>query len=397
MSSGPSSFATSEPWRLGHLLFAVFGVALFLGSFMAIGGWAVVLLILIAFAGAVGAVVVMIRGRAGQRYSFLWTLAIAADHGLPLATTVAASAGQYRGRFGLRVARLASRLDAGAGLGDALEAVRGLVPADLALLIRSGEESGSLGPALRKAASLQMERSEMEARVGSQAAYLAGVFYVIAGVVSFLLYFIIPKFEAIFQDFGVSLPASTVFLIGVSHQLVRVLAPIWLPLLVFSLMYAVPIVLSVGSTYSPPLIGRLFRRRHAALILRCLATAAAGGRPIEKALQTLADRYPTRWVRKRLLAVEREVDRGEDWREALLRRRLIRPTDHEVLTSASGVGNLAWAMGDLADAIDRRRRLRGELLTQALWPIVVLAIGVLVLFLAVGFFSPLVELIGRLS
>jgi type II secretory pathway component PulF len=149
--------------------------------------------------------------------------------------------------------------------------------------------------------------------------------------------------------------------------------------------------------FSPPLIGRLFRRRHASLVLRCLATAAEGGRPIEKALKTLADRYPTRWVRRRLLAVEREVDRGEDWREALLRRGLIRPADHEVLTSASGVGNLAWAMGDLADAIDRRRRLRFDLLTQVLWPIVVLAVGGLVLFLAIGFFSPLVELIGRLS
>ncbi|AMV39813.1 type II secretion system F family protein [Planctomyces sp. SH-PL62] len=394
---GPT-VAGGEPLRLWHLLILVFGVALFFGAFAAIGGWAVVLLILLTLALIVGLVVVGVRGRAGQRYSLLWMLAIAADHRMPLATTVEAFANQYRGRFRRRLSRLAASLEQGASLSEALRGEPGLIPAEAALLVQIGEDSGRVGPALRKAAEVQSTRSATGTTLGSQAAYLLGVLLIMQVITSFLLYFIVPKFEAIFNDFGVPLPASTILLISGSHFMVeRLLVPIWLPLLTVALMLIIPRALAGGASVDIPLIGRLFRRRHAALILRSLAMTAEADRPIEKGLKILASRYPTGWVRRRLASVEQEVARGGDWRDTLLRHGLIRPADREVLTSAAAVGNLPWAMTDLADAIDRRAGLRLALLTQALWPLVILSIGALVLFLAIGFFTPLVELIGRLS
>ena len=40
-------------------------------------------------------------------------------------------------------------------------------------------------------------------------------------IVGFILYFIIPKFEAIFKDFGVPLPRMTIILIEASHFLIK--------------------------------------------------------------------------------------------------------------------------------------------------------------------------------
>ncbi|WP_165251447.1 type II secretion system F family protein [Paludisphaera soli] len=394
----PANIEEVEPWRLRHLLIVVFAVAAFFGAYASIGGWAVVLLIVLLMAAILGAVVVGVRGRAGQRYSLLWMLAIAADHGMPLTTTVEAFSSQYRGRFRRRVSRLAAHLGRGERLSDAMSSVRRLIPADLAMLVRMGEEGDRLGPTLRRAALMQADRSRSGATLASQAGYILGVFYVVQMITFFLLFYIVPKFEAIFNDFGVSLPPSTRMLINGGHFLTStLLVPVWLPLLTLILMIVLPMALAGGLGIQPPLIGRLFPRRHAAMILRSLAITAEANRPIEAGLKTLARYYPVRWVRNRLATVAVEVTRGGDWRDALLRSGLVRPIDHEVLTSATAVGNLPWAMNDLADAIDRRRNLRLALLTQALWPIVILSVGALVLFLAIGFFTPLIELIGRLS
>jgi type II secretory pathway component PulF len=146
-----------------------------------------------------------------------------------------------------------------------------------------------------------------------------------------------------------------------------------------------------------PIVGRLFPRRHAAAILRSLAMCVEAGQPMERGLHTLAKHYPVASVKRRLHRAWNNVHNGADWREALRRHSLISQADEDVLSASSAVGNVAWAMNDLADAVDRRLSLRMAMLTQAVWPLVIIALAGLVLFLAVGFFTPLVMLIGRLS
>ncbi len=92
-----------------------------------------------------------------------------------------------------------------------------------------------------------------------------------------------------------------------------------------------------------------------------------------------------------------DVRLGADWIDALWRAGVIRKSDAEVLASAASVGNLAWACRELADTADRRQQLRIQVLTQAIFPLAVVAMGMAVAFLAVGYFLPLVNIIRRLT
>lgn len=394
LAATPRGLAT---WKLSHLLILVFGVSLFLWAYATIGGWAVVLLVLLLVMMLVASAFVAIRRTSSQRYSLLWMLAIAADHRMPVAMAVEAFADQYRGFFRRRVRRLSSTLGLGAPLSHALRSVPGLASSESSMLVEMGEETGRLGSALRQAASLQSARSAVGSLLASQAGYLLGVLLITEGIAGFLVYFVMPKYEAILADFGMPMPRATAILASASHTLVEIYAPLWLPLLTLALLVSVPAMLATGLAFEFPVLGRLFRRRHTALILRSLAMAAETGRPIERGLLNLASRYPTGWVRRRLTSVENEVRRGVDWRDALARQNLIRPADYEVLAAASAVGNLPWAMNDLAEAAERRMRLRLALLARAIWPLAIIAFGSLMLFMAVGFFLPLIVLIGRLS
>ncbi|WP_337173979.1 type II secretion system F family protein [Paludisphaera sp.] len=398
VSPGAKAGASSAggSWGLARALGVVLAAALFVWAWSWTGPLAVILLVLFTIAMVVGASFMAIRGRDSQRYALLWMLAIAADHRMPLATSVEAFAGQYRGGFRRRVVRLAELLSKGTGLSVALRQVPGLMSAETAMMVEVGEENDRLGESLRRAAAQQSERSTASQELASQMSYLGIVLLIGQGIVFFILYFIMPKFEAIFNDFGVELPAVTRAVIRTAHYLSSSFMIV--PLLTLAAAFAflsIPWMSADGAASWLP--AGSSRRRHAALILQALAMTAKANRPIEAGLHTLALRYPSCGIRRRVAAAEEDVRRGVDWREALLRRGLIRTTDREALTSAQAVGNLPWAMNDLADAALRRANLRRALVAQALWPIIVGMVGVVVGVLALAFFMPLVELIGRLS
>jgi protein transport protein HofC len=92
-----------------------------------------------------------------------------------------------------------------------------------------------------------------------------------------------------------------------------------------------------------------------------------------------------------------EVRHGADWGESLQRHGLIRAADAGVLASAKAVGNLGWALRELAETGERRLALRLQAWVQTLFPLVVILLGLVVLVLAAAFFSPLVILVGRLA
>ena len=87
---------------------------------------------------------------------------------------------------------------------------------------------------------------------------------------------------------------------------------------------------------------------------------------------------------------------GADWIDALWRAGVIRKSDAEVLASAASVGNLAWACRELADTADRRQQLRIQVLIQALFPLAVVAMGLAVAVLALGYFWPLITILRSL-
>ena len=76
---------------------------------------------------------------------------------------------------------------------------------------------------------------------------------------------------------------------------------------------------------------------------------------------------------------------------------MIRAADAAVLTSAESVGNLAWALEELAETAERRLATRIQLVIQTFFPLVVIILGMLVFILATAYFLPLVTLIQNLT
>ena len=131
-------------------------------------------------------------------------------------------------------------------------------------------------------------------------------------------------------------------------------------------------------------------------MLDSLALWVKSARPLPEAIAALARWYP-RWpVRQRLDRVLAEITSGGDWCESLLRHQLIGRSDLAVLRAARQAGNLAWALGEIADGRRRRLAYRLQTLLQCAFPLVILGFGVAVMAFVVAFFLPLIALIQSL-
>jgi protein transport protein HofC len=346
----------------------------------------------------VGAVVIYSRRRSTQQEALLWALATAAGREMPLAPTLEAFASQSRGEYRRKVRAAAYYLRLGRSLPEVLEIERGLFPRDVKVLIRVGGESGELAGALHEAYAMRSATQRPWVAVAIRIFYLLWITLLLQSVITFISYFILPKFEAIFADFGVPLPSVTIVCIEVTHFFI-----VYWPLLLLLILGELGLLLLASVSvlgiqpWELPLINRLFVRRHTALIFRCLARLVEGKKPLAQGFASLARTYPTRWIRKRLGAVARDVEGGDDWCAALARHGLIRQAEAALLESARRVGNLPWALREAAESSERRLAYRFQFWLLWISPLLVLALGAVVFMVAVAYFTPLVMLIQRLA
>ncbi len=302
------------------------------------------------------------------------------------------------GFIALQAGQLADRLEAGIPLPDALDAAGGLFSAKVRLAIRMGYQSGQLPQALEELVDQAEAHDTLLAQLNAKLAYFLILPLFAGAIITFVMLKIVPALAMIFRDFDLELPALTRLVINISYWG----ASFW-PLLML-----VCVLLAVAARYAlGPYVGfpkadatgffGLGRHLHTALIFDCLALVARRNRPFAEALDSLGQWYPARGVRRRLIRASRDVGQGGQWSDSLRRRGLISPADLAVLQAAGRVGNLPWALHEMADAHRRRCAYRTHNWMQLLFVLGILVYGLIVFAFVVGMFLPLVVLIQALT
>jgi type IV pilus assembly protein PilC len=333
--------------------------------------------------------------------ALLWSLAIAAGRQLPLAPVLDAFADDERGWWRYEVHQLAAALREGVPLPDALDQHPGLLPPEVLVAARVGWESGTLGPALQTAATrLTARRESLDESTNGVIAYLVTLSLTASAVIGFVMYYIIPKLKKIFEDFGTDLPALTRFVIRASDAAVN-FSFLFVPLMLLLAWWLRRSFLASTGLGRPPglrsLLGWFTPRLHAPEVLRYLAIVVAAGRPVTGTIDSLCRAHPQRLMRQTLARVRDQLERGVDCWRALQEARLISPAEAGVLEAAERAGNLAWALEDAAERIERRIVYRLELWSEFGRPVVLVVFGTAVGVFAVGLFMPLVKLLNDLS
>jgi type IV pilus assembly protein PilC len=297
-----------------------------------------------------------------------------------------------RHRFDRKVEQVALRLEAGYPLYQALLSVPGVASRETVLAAAIGESTGQLGPCLQKVPGWRLTHVWMDAI--PRLVYPVLLMGCVLIVASFVLIFIVPKYEKIFADLKVRLPETTEFYIGFGRWVVKYG---W----VFVLTVVVGgglLIASSSACWHCPGLGTLYRMHARGRLLRMLAIMLEAGDTVPEALQLLTDSgYFGGTVLRRLKKLRHLVEMGEPLAGSLYQVGLLPHAMLPLLEAAERARNLPWAMAELGDHLGKRSVRISQRFTAAIFPLTVIGVGVVVGTIVVGLFLPLVKLLTELS
>jgi protein transport protein HofC len=342
----------------------------------------------------------VIERRSAQRRSMCRMLVLLIERGAQLESSVLLAGQTMRGIVGATAKQLFNALQRGTPLPAAVQRYPGALPRQASAYLAAGHSRDVRLAALRELS--RTEQSELESiwRASiDRILYLAAILLFMGAVLTFVMIKIVPEYAKIFQEFDLSLPAMTELLISVSNFVEQFLA---IPLaFAFIVITLAAIVISISYLCDIPVLSslsdRVFRGRRTADLLRIIALATEHREPMDGVLHRVALVYPSRLIRRQLLPAAGAVAAGADWRDALLDGRFISKVEHSLLQTAERVGNLPWALREIAKRRDKRAAYRLMAALQIFYPIAILAIGAVVAFYAVALFIPIVKLIYGLA
>lgn len=270
-------------------------------------------------------------------------------------------------------------------------------------MVKAGEAGGALEIILQRLAEFKERAESLKRKVKGAMIYPCAVITVATLIVGFIMYYIIPKFKKIFDDFGTELPGMTKTLIGFSDMVVNYwyLGPaipfaFWLMLKIIKKNKTGAFVVDWLSLRIP-LLGMIFRKSIIARTCRTLGTLIASGVPILEALAITRDTAGNAVFYKAYEHIIAAIREGESMAIPLRETRTV----DEIVVNMVDVGEETGALDNMlykvSDVFDEEVSVLVEGLVNLLEPLMVVVLGLIVGFIVIALFMPLIKLLNDLS
>ncbi len=292
-----------------------------------------------------------------------------------------------------------SDLEFGIPLGQALLG-RSLLSPDLVASINAAERGGYLKAALPDLTvrhTRDITTSISQESVFATACYVWIVGLAALQVLTFVMYYIIPKYRDIFLGFGTELPDVTLALIHVSDLLAKywfLLTPL-LTLAIGSLLLVQR--LASGNHRRLRWLLRWFPRLESPQLLNQLGSGISRASPLPDALESLAISELVDPQRRRLERLQLRLESGDPLADALHAEGLVTRREGAAIEAAARLDHLPWTLHALSRRIQQRRREIANWFIRLAEPLLILLLGLFALFYCLGMFLPLIKLLQDLS
>jgi general secretion pathway protein F len=296
------------------------------------------------------------------------------------------------------VASIRSEIMAGASLSDALAQH----PRDFAdiyrALVASGEQIGQLARVLSRLADYIERRNSLVQKVRLAFTYPAIVTVVAFAIVIFLLTYVVPQIVSVFANTKQKLPLLTVVMLGIS-DFVRSYG--WIVLLV-----VVALVLAWRAALknpdiklrwhswllTAPMYGKFERSLNTARFASTLAITTGSGVPILRALQTSHDTLGNVAMRAQVEDAANSVREGVGLARALSAHKHFPPMLIHMIRAGEVTGELPAMLERAANAQEQDLERRALTIAGLLEPVLILAMGVVVLLIVLAVLMPIIEI-----
>lgn len=296
------------------------------------------------------------------------------------------------------ITSLKESLEAGRDLSTAMRQHPDVFTPFYVAMVRVGEATGRLDEIfLRMFEHLEFER-ETRARIKEALRYPTFVIIAMAVAVAVINVFVIPAFAKVYAGLGAELPLMTRILIETSRLTLAygwfMLAGLMLAVAGFRVWRATDGGRLVWDRFKLrlPLTGSIILRSTLARFARTLALSLKSGIPAAQALSVVAEVTDNAWVASRVEQMRNGIERGESILRTAQTAAVFNPVVLQMIAVGEETGSVDELMQEVADMYEREVDYEIKTLAARIEPLVIVAMGGIVLVLALGVFLPMWDL-----
>ncbi len=300
--------------------------------------------------------------------------------------------------LGRVLGRVRDRVNEGMALARALEEHPRVFPEVYVNMVGAGEAGGELESVLSRLADMLERRARLGNKVRAAMAYPAFMSLVAAGVVVFLLTFVVPSIAKLFVEMKRTLPWPTVALIAVSDFLRDYLWAVGAAALTIWGLFRLWAATESGRllrdrwALKVPLFGPLFLKIAVSRFARTLGTLLASGVTILDALDIVKRVTGNACLARTIEDVKQSVRHGDSIANPLRRSGVFPPIVCHLVASGERGGNVEEGLLKVADIYDNEVESSVVALTSLLEPILILVMGLVVGFIVLAILLPVFEI-----
>jgi type IV pilus assembly protein PilC len=325
--------------------------------------------------------------------------------GLPLVQCLEILASQQENKLFQKVLTgTRSAVEGGSNLSAAMKQYPKVFDPLYSNMVEAGETGGILDTILQRLSTYIEKNVKLKAAVKSAMIYPIGVLSIAGGVITLLLWKVVPIFATLFAGLGVDLPLPTKIVIAASNFVGSIFG-------LLIVVGAVAAVFGIKIWYGTaqgryildsivlklPVLGILMRKIAVARFTRTLGTLISSGVPILEGLDITAKTSGNAVVERALFQVRKALEEGKSLTEPLKDSAVFPGMVTQMIAVGEQTGAMDAMLQKIADFYEDEVDAAVKDLLTALEPIMIVFLGIVVGGVVISMYLPLFSLIGKLS
>lgn len=265
-------------------------------------------------------------------------------------------------------------------------------------MVKVGEETGRLEDSFFRISEYLSREKETRERIKAALRYPMFVIVAIAIAITIINIWVIPAFAGLFDKFSVELPWQTRFLMATSDFFVEWWSMLLVGIIGFIITAKIYIQTENGRyqwdyyKLKIPLVGDIIYRATLARFARSFSMGLKSGVPLIQSMTVVSRSVDNEYVSDKILSMRSGVERGESLTRTAALTKMFTPLVIQMLAVGEETGKVDDMMVEVADYYDREVDYDIKNLSSAIEPVLIVAIGAMVLILALGVFLPMWDL-----
>ena len=327
------------------------------------------------------------------------------DAGLPLVQCLEILAGQQENKtFQKVLTGTRGSVEGGATLSASMKQFDKVFDPLYVNMVEAGETGGILDTILQRLSTYIEKNVKLKRAVKSAMIYPSVVIFVAAGVITLLLWKVVPIFATLFASLNVALPLPTRIVIALSHFIGSIFGLMLLVMVIgmgvgLKFWYGTPGGrMAIDKTLLKlPMVGILLRKIAVARFTRTLGTLITSGVPILEGLEITARSSGNAVIEKALLQTRKQLEAGRTLADPLRETEVFPGMVTQMIAVGEQTGAMDAMLQKIADFYEDEVDAAVKDLLAAMEPVMIVFLGVVVGGIVISMYLPLFALIGKLS